>query len=106
LDEYVCLTVCGHEEESQDDFRKRLTEFWTFMLRNKPDDYETVYAETTKFMSVAGRVARQYMVEVDSAEMMVTIFSESGFMVEPFDLDDVYNKYEATSPDWFQIPHD
>ena len=106
MEEYVCLTICGRSGESEDDFRKRLTEFWTFVLRNHPDDYEKVYAETTRFTKQDDLIARQYMIEVDAVEKIVSLFTAEGFRVEPYDRDDIYNKYEATSPDWFQIPHD
>jgi hypothetical protein len=106
LEEYVCLTICGQSGENEDDFHKRLIEFWTFMLRNYPDDYEKVYAETTQFSRKKGLIAREYMIEVDAVEKIASLFAARGFTVEPYDLDDLYSKYEATSPDWFQIPHD
>jgi hypothetical protein len=105
VSEYVCVTVLGNPGESEAAFKARLTVFWTHMLRNRPDDYERVYAEATRFGASDGRVSRQYMVEADAAEVVTGEMTANGIAFEPVDTDDTYTKYEAASPDWFQIEH-
>lgn len=105
MSEYVCVTVLGNPGESEAAFKARLTAFWTHMLRNKPDDYERVYAEATRFGATGGKVSRQYMVEADAAGVVTAEMAANGIAFEPIDPDDTYTKYEAASPDWFQIEH-
>lgn len=105
MTEYVCLTVLADPGEGESAFKARLTAFWTHMLRNKPDDYERVYAEASRFGVVEGCVSRQYMMEVDVATAVLAELMDSGIAFTPIDEDDTYTKYEATSPDWFQIEH-
>jgi hypothetical protein len=105
LTEYVCLTLLAKPGESEATFKARLALFWTHLLRKCPDDYKRVYAEATRFIHEDDCIARQYMVEVDAIEVVTTELTASGFAFSPVDLDDTYPKYEATSPDWFQIPH-
>jgi hypothetical protein len=64
-DEYLCLTVLSRPGESEGEFKTRLSEFWTHMLRDHKSDFEKVYAETTQFSESAGRKSRQYLVEAD-----------------------------------------
>lgn len=103
--EYVCLTLHARHGESEPAFKARLTAFWTHMLRNKPDDYERVYAEATRFGIADGCMTRQYMLEVEAAPALIAELTATGITFEPVDVDDTYTKYEATSPDWFQIEH-
>jgi hypothetical protein len=105
VDEYVCITVVSKEAESLEEFNKRLIGFWTSMVRDLPDDYERVYAETTKFHSQAGRQTRQYMCELDVIDLLESQLTNAGIQHEPVDRDEIYSKYEATSPEWFQIEH-
>ncbi|MBA4191002.1 MAG: hypothetical protein C0467_23705 [Planctomycetaceae bacterium] len=105
MTEYVCLTVLADPGEGEPAFKARLTVFWTHMLRNKPDDYERVYAEASRFGVVEGCVSRQYMVEADAITAVIAELMDSGIAFTPIDEDDTYTKYEATSPDWFQIEH-
>ena len=63
MTEYLSLTLLADSGESEAAFKARLAAFWTHMIRNKPDDYEKVFAEATKFGSEDGRISRQYMVE-------------------------------------------
>ncbi len=105
LTEYLCLTLLGEPGESEPAFKARLTAFWTHLLRNRPEEYERVYAEATRFGETDGRVSRQYMVEVDAVDAVTAALSEFGIGYLPPDPDDTYSKYEATSPDWFQIEH-
>lgn len=105
MDEYLCLTVVANPGESEAAFKARLTAFWTHMLRNKPDDYERVYAEAMKFGTAGGKATRQYLAEAGVADVLTGELTAHGIAFDPVDPDDVYSKYEATSPDWFQIEH-
>lgn len=105
MTDYLCLTLLAAPDESEAAFKARLSAFWTHLLRNKPDDYEKVYAEATRFGRTQGRVSRQYMVEVDAIDAVTGELTANGITFAPVDRDDTYSKYEATSPDWFQIEH-
>ena len=105
MTEYVCLTILAEPSEAEAGFQARLAAYWTHMLRNKPDDYERVYAEATRFGRADGRASRQYMVEADAAAVVTAELSANGLAFAPVDPDDTYSKYEAASPDWFQIEH-
>lgn len=106
MDEFVCLTVSAEPGESEAAFKARLTAFWTHMLRTRPDDYERVYAEAKAFETIGGRVSRQYMVEPDAADVLERELAGMKLGFEPVDRDDTYSKAEASSSEWFQIPHD
>ena len=105
VDDYVCLTVRSRLGESADAFNKRLIDFWSAMLRGRKDDYDRVYAETTRFADEGGRLTRQYLVAAESADMVVSELEAADIDHDPVDIDDLYSKYEATPPEWFQIPH-
>lgn len=105
MDEYLCLTLVGKPQEPESDFKARLTAFWTHMIRNRPADYERVYAEATAFGSAGGRPTRQYLAEAGVVGVLTAELAAAGVDFEPVDEDDVYSKYEASSPDWFQIEH-
>jgi hypothetical protein len=106
MDEYLCLTLLARPGEPEAAFKLRLTEFWTHMLRTKPDDYEGVYAEARAFDTDGGRTCRQYMVEIDAVPAVTAELKAKGMDFAPVDEDDTYNKAEASSSEWFQIPHD
>lgn len=105
MDEYVCVTVRSRPGEPAAGFNKRLIDFWTGMIRTRPDEYERVYAETTRFAPDGDRFTRQYMIEAGIAELLGAELTAGGIEHDPIDADDAYTKYEATPPDWFQIPH-
>ncbi len=105
MTEYVCLTLLAEAGETEAGFKSRLAVFWTHMLRNKPDDYERVYAEATRFGATGGHVSRQYMVEADASDVVTAEVAALGLAFVPVDPDDTYSKYEAASPDWCQIEH-
>ena len=105
MDEYLCLTLVGKPAEPEPEFKARLTAFWTHMLRNRPDDYERVYAEATAFGSADGKPTRQYFVEAGAVGVLTAELAAAGVDFLPVDEDDGYSKYEASSPDWFQIEH-
>src|SRR4051812_21359658 len=105
LDEYMCLTVRSRPGEPADGFNKRLIDFWSGMLRRRKAEYEQVYAETTRFGTDGGRVTRQYLVAAAAADTVAGELAAAGIDHDPVDPDDLYSKFEATPPDWFQIPH-
>ena len=105
MTEYVCVTIASKPGEATAAFQTRLYAFWTHMLRTKLDDYEKVYAETTQFQTEECCFTRQYLVALDGISNFVAEFRDQGIDFRPIDADDLYSKYEATSPDWFQIEH-
>jgi hypothetical protein len=105
MTEYLSVTLLGNPGESEAAFKSRLTGFWTHMLRNRPDEYEKVFAEAVRFGSADGRVSRQYLVEADGVETLARELAVHKIHHAPLDLDDLYTKYEAATPDWFQIEH-
>ena len=105
MDEYVCVTVKSRPGEGAYAFHKRLIAFWSHILRSRKTEYDRVYAETTRFETVGDRVTRQYMIGADVADVLVAEMAADGIDHGPVDADDLYSKYEATPPEWFQIPH-
>ena len=75
------------------------------MLRNRPAEYESVYAETTEFRAAPIGFTRQYLVARGAIFTVLAEMASAGIDVESVDHDEPYSKYEATSPDWFQIEH-
>jgi hypothetical protein len=103
--EYVCITLASKPGETAAAFQTRLYAFWTHVLRTKPDDYEMVYAEASRFETENDCVTRQYFVAADGIPKIVAELLAQGVDFQPIDANDLYSKYEATSPDWFQIEH-
>src|SRR6516225_9744761 len=94
--EYLCLTLTGHEGETESAFKSRLTAAWTVLLRTAPDTYETVFAEAKEFASVGGQVSLSYMIEADTAEAVAKALVAQGLAAQQIDPDDVYSRYEAS----------
>jgi hypothetical protein len=105
MSDYLCLTVISEPNEGEANFKARLTAFWTHMIRNRPDDYEKVYAEATAFGLDEGRVSRQYMVDEAAVDPVLQELTAHRIAHLTVDRDETYSKYEAVSPDWFQIDH-
>ena len=105
MDEYLCLTLRSEPGEDETQFGKRLSLFWSGMLRDRKDDFEKVYAETTKFDRDGGALTRDYLIEADVAELLAKELAEAGLAFDEIDPDDVYSKYEATPPEWMWIEH-
>lgn len=105
VEEFARLTVCSRENESQGEFNKRLIDFWTRFLRVQTEEYKRVYAETARFEIMAAGFARQYLVGCEICSLIQSELLNSRIDFEPIDEDDLYSKYEATPPEWFQIPH-
>lgn len=103
--EYLCITLVSEPGEGEAAFKARLAAFWTHMIRNRPDDYEKVYAEATAFGSDEGCVSRQYMVEAAALDAILKELTAKRVAHLTVDRDETYSKYEAVSPDWFQIDH-
>ena len=101
--ELVCVTLRGTPAEPEAAFKARLVEFWSAYLRASQDDYDQVYAEATKFEQSAGRPTRQYMVRPEGVAPLKTALEAAKMDYAPIDEDELYSKYEATSPDWFQL---
>jgi len=105
VDEYLSVTLKSRVAEVEEDFKKRLIVFWSHMIRDRPDEYKEVYAETTRFEPSGNRMTRKYLVAARIAELLEAELSAAGIDFDPIDVDDHYSKYEATPPEWFQIPH-
>ena len=105
MDEYLCLTVVSRASEPEAEFKSRLSAFWTKMLRERPDDFEKVYAETVAFERHAERVSRRYLIEVGVSRVLEGELAAAGLEFAPLDPDDLYTKYEAAPPEWFWIEH-
>jgi hypothetical protein len=105
MDDYLILTVISHAGEAEPDFASRLSHFWTYMLRQRPDDFARVYAETTAFETVVGGLERQYLIEADVADILETELAKAGLANKDIDRAETYSRYEATPPDWMQIEH-
>ncbi len=105
MHDYLCVTVVSQPGEGQGDFSARLSRFWTHMLRNYPDDFEKVYAETVQFEQDDDRLTRQYLVEATVVDLLEREMKAAGLEHEPIDRDDTFSKYEATPPEWMWIEH-
>ena len=105
MDEYVCITVLSRPGEAQADFASRLSQFWTHLLRSRKPDFEKVYAETTQYEETAGGWSRQYLAQVDVADVLEAELTAAGLEFEPIDRDELFSKYEAVPPEWMQIEH-
>jgi hypothetical protein len=103
--EYICVTILGRVGEPEAKFAARLSEFWSDMLRELPDEFERVYAEAIAFEEVDGRVSRQYLVEAELADLLEARLRQARLDFLPIDRDDRYSKYEATPSEWMQIEH-
>jgi len=105
VDDHLCIEVRSKSGESKAEFNKRLIEFWSRLLRTRPDDYKRVYAESADADGGVSTFSRKYLVHVEVAEVLETELANGGLEHKPIDRDDLYSKYEAAPPEWFQIPH-
>ena len=105
MDEYVCVTVVSQPSESEADFSARLSRFWTGMLRRRKPDFEKVYAETTQYEQTPEGWSRQYLAQIDVADVLEQELTAAGLEFEPIDRDELFSKYEAVPPEWMQIEH-
>ncbi len=105
MDEYVRLTLLARPGEVESAFKGRLSDLWTFFLRNHEALFEQVYAETTVFERDGDRLTRTYLIEADAAQAIAPLLREQRMDFTPVDEADLYSKFEATPPDWFWIEH-
>lgn len=105
MDDYVCVSVRSRPNEAEAEFAARLSRFWTHLLRDCPDEFARVYAETTRFDAHGDRLGRQYLAELGVADWIETELAAADLDHEPIDRDDLYSKYEAAPPEWMQIEH-
>ena len=105
MDEYLCLTVRSKSGESLAEFKSRMYQLWTNMLRNHESDFEKVYAESTAVSTTGDTHTRQYMIEAEVAPRLLEQIAANGFDFDPIDEDEIYSRYEAAPPDWFQLEH-
>lgn len=105
MEEFARLTIFSRENEPQEQFNKRLIDFWTRFLRGWPEEYKRVHAETARFELRTTRFARQYFLGCEISPLIQRELGSSQVDFESIDEDDLYSKYEATPPEWFQIPH-
>lgn len=105
VDEYACLRFSSRPGESEGEFSKRLTGFWSHFLRTYPDEYMQVYAESARFEPAGDRVIRQYFVGLGALDILEPELATAGIEHEPVDRDELFSRFEAVAPEWFQIPH-
>ncbi len=105
MDEYLYITVLSRPQESEAEFKTRLSTFWTHMLRHRESDFEKVYAETIAFEKVQDRLSRKYLVEAEVAPVLEAEMQAAHLEYQPIDPDDLYSKYEAVPPEWMWIEH-
>jgi hypothetical protein len=105
VDDHLCIVVRSKPGESKDEFHKRLIEFWSQLLRGRPDDYKRVYAESSEVEATGSAWGRKYLVHVEAADVLEAELKRAGLEHDPIDGEDRYSKYEAAPPEWFQIPH-
>lgn len=105
MKEYILISVCSKEEETQIEFSQRLSQFWTQMLRQSPEEFEKVYAECTEFEIENTILVRKYAILPELADFLKTNMENQSLKVLEIDPDDIYNNYEITAPEWMQIEH-
>lgn len=105
MEEFVCISVFAKPQEAEGPFKQRLTHFWTQILREIPDEFEKVYAETIEFETEAGKLCRRYAIEPDVVALMVSKIEKAGFEVAPHGEEDIYTKHELPATEWWQIEH-
>ncbi len=105
MKEYILITVCSEKDENGNTFSQRLSLFWTQMLRQSPEEFEKVYAESSEFENQAGVLKRKYAILPELTEFLKNKFLSERLNVLDIDIDDFYSPYELTAPDWMQIEH-
>lgn len=105
MNDYLCLTVLSRYGEAEPEFKRRLSEFWSGVLRSRPEEFEKVYAEAVAFDRHGEHLGRRYLIEADAAAALAADAFRGGFEHLPVDEDDAYSKYEAAPPEWFWIEH-
>lgn len=102
---YHTLGILSMPKETEDDFRKRLTRFWTSLLRNQPDIYEDVYAEARHFGQIETRVSRHYIVNAYATDTLIDHLTLDGLESLPPEVLAEGSLPSAPSPDWVILAH-
>ncbi len=105
MTEYLCVQLKSKPGETESAFKSRLSTLWSYMLRNHEPEFEKVYAELSHFIPLGDRLGRQYLFEAEIADFLKAKLAEQNFEIDPVDKDEIYSKYEATPPEWFQLEH-
>lgn len=105
MEEFQAIVLAGNTNESESQFSKRLSQFWTEILRRHPDQFEAVFAESSQFGTRDSRPTRQYVVDPSVVPLLEAKLRETGIDLLPIDPDATYNRHEAVAPDWWQIHH-
>jgi hypothetical protein len=105
MEEFQGITLKGKNGEMAPAFSGRLSVFWTLVLRQVPELFEKVYAETTEFEDHQGCPTRKYAVEPDGVAPLLQLVQANGLEFLPPDPDDTYTRHEAVAPEWWQIEH-
>lgn len=105
MEEFQGLTVIGLKGEQDQSFSARLSAFWTKVLRQDPDLFEKVYAETSEFESENGCPTRKYAIEPEGVAEILRLAQANGVAFLPVDTEDTYTRHEAVAPEWWQIEH-
>ena len=104
-EEYQGVSIFGQKGEQEATFSNRLSTFWTQVLRQFPELFEKVYAETTEFEDHQGCPLRKYAVEPDGVAPLLQLIQDNALGYLPPDPDDTYSRHEAVAPEWWQIEH-
>jgi hypothetical protein len=105
MEEFQGVTAKGQQGENEGAFSARLSTFWTVVLRQNPELFEKVYAETTEFEEDNGSPTRKYAIEPDAVQEVTQMATRHGIDFLPVDPDDTYTRHEAVAPEWWQIEH-
>ena len=103
--DYLILAVRSRPGEAEAAFKARLAAFWSHLLRTREADFEKVYAEAVRSEPAGDALARHYLVEAGAIDVLEAELRTAGIDFAPADRDDLYSKYEAAPPHWFQLEH-
>ena len=105
MDDYLGISLQSSEAESETAFSLRLSVFWTEILRKYPIQFEGVFAESAKFEKRNDKIIRHYLVNKTVIDFISKKLEEASISYLEIDRENYFSKYEATSPDWWQIEH-
>jgi len=105
LEDYLGISLQSTVAESEIGFSSRLSGFWTEMLRKHPTQFEGVFAESVKFEKRNDTLIRHYLVHKNNIDFIANRLKDVGISYLDINREDFFSKYEASSPDWWQIEH-
>jgi hypothetical protein len=105
MEEHGRITIWSNSGEAKAAFQGRLSAFWSKFLRVHEAEFEGVYAEQHAFETRGDCLGKIYQFALPIHDTLTAMLTAEKFTYDRVDTDDVYNKYEATPPDWFQIEH-